>query len=208
MANVILETKAIGSIKGVFYVPRYQRGYRWTESQVKTLLNDLWENCNQEVKHEYCLQPVVVRKRGDNNYELIDGQQRFTTTLILLSYIKQQLPIVQINYTIEYETRKDTTAFLSNINEQDANKNIDFFHIYKAHKCINNWLEESFSNDTNKKLTALLNLMAYLINKVKIIWYEVGEDEDPIALFTRLNIGRIQLTNAELIKALLLKEYH
>ena len=80
MANVILETKAIGSIKGVFYVPRYQRGYRWTESQVKTLLNDLWENCNQEVKHEYCLQPVVVRKRGDNNYELIDGQQRFTTT--------------------------------------------------------------------------------------------------------------------------------
>lgn len=97
MANVILETKAIGSIKGVFYVPRYQRGYRWTESQVKTLLNDLWENCNQ-VKHEYCLQPVVVRKRGDNNYELIDGQQRFTTTLILLSYIKQQLPIVQINY--------------------------------------------------------------------------------------------------------------
>lgn len=208
MANVILETKAIGSIKGVFYVPRYQRGYRWTESQVKTLLNDLWENCNQEVKHEYCLQPVVVRKRGDNNYELIDGQQRFTTTLILLSYIKQQLPIVQINYTIEYETRKDTTAFLSNINEQDANKNIDFFHIYKAHKCINNWLEESFSNDTNKKLTALLNLMDYLINKVKIIWYEVGEDEDPIALFTRLNIGRIQLTNAELIKALLLKEYN
>ena len=128
MANVILEAKAIGNIKGTFYVPRYQRGYRWAESQVKTLLNDLWENCNQEVKHEYCLQPVVVRKREDYSYELIDGQQRFTTTLILLSYIKKQLPIVQINYSLEYETRKDTTAFLSNINEQDAHKNIDFFH--------------------------------------------------------------------------------
>lgn len=208
MANVILEAKAIGNIKGTFYVPRYQRGYRWSESQVKTLLNDLWENCNQEVKHEYCLQPVVVRKREDNSYELIDGQQRFTTTLILLSYIKKRLPIVQINYSLEYETRKDTTAFLSNINEQDAHKNIDFFHIYKAHECISNWLEDNFGDNSNKKLTALLNLMDYLINKVKIIWYEVGEDEDPIALFTRLNIGRIQLTNAELIKALLLKEYN
>lgn len=207
MANVILEAKNIGSIKGTFYVPRYQRGYRWTESQVKTLLNDLWENCKQEVKREYCLQPVVVRKRGDNNYELIDGQQRFTTTLILLSYIKHLFPFVQTNYTLEYETRKDTSAFLANINEQDANKNIDFFHIYNASKCIDSWLKKLFGDDMNKKSTALFKLMDYLINNVKIIWYEVGEDEDPIALFTRLNIGRIQLTNAELIKALLLKEY-
>lgn len=207
MENVILEAKPIGNIKGTFYVPRYQRGYRWTDSQVKTLLNDLWENSNQEVQREYCLQPVVVRKRGINDYELIDGQQRFTTTLILLSYIKRMFPFVQINYSLEYETRKDSTAFLTNINEQDAHKNIDFFHIYNANKCIDDWLQEIFGDDTNRKSAALFSLMGYLINKVKVIWYEVGEDEDPIALFTRLNIGRIQLTNAELIKALLLKEY-
>ena len=208
MSNVILEAKPIGNIKGNFFVPKYQRGYRWTDSQVKTLMNDLWENCNQETKKEYCLQPVVVRKRAEDDFELIDGQQRFTTTIILLSYIRRMFPFVQINYTLEYETRKATTEFLVNINEEGAQSNIDFFHIYNAKKCIDNWLTETFGDDMNQKSAALFNLMGYLINKVKVIWYEVGDDEDPIALFTRLNIGRIQLTNAELIKALLLKSYN
>lgn len=205
MNNVILKAKPIGDIKGMFIVPKYQRGYRWTELQIKTLLNDLWENCSQEIKKEYCLQPVVVRKIGEDSYELIDGQQRFTTTLILLSYIKRLFPFVQINYSLEYETRKATTDFLANIDEKKAQENIDFFHIFNANKCIDQWLENRFADDANRKSAALFRLMDYLINKVKVIWYEVGDDEDPIALFTRLNIGRIQLTNAELIKALLLK---
>lgn len=209
MSNVILEAKPIGDIKGIFFIPKYQRGYRWTDSQVKILLNDLWENCSQQIKRDYCLQPVVVRKRGDEEYELIDGQQRFTTALIILSYIKRMFPnIVQINYTLEYETRKSTSEFLADINENDAENNIDFFHIYRANKCIDNWLDENFGNDTTRKSMALFEMMNYLINKVKVIWYEVGDDEDPIALFTRLNIGRIQLTNAELVKALLLKNYN
>ena len=134
MSNVILEAKPIGNIKGNFFVPKYQRGYRWTDSQVKTLMSDLLENCNQETKKEYCLQPVLVRKRSEDDYELIDGQQRFTTTLILLSYIRRMFPFVQINYTLEYETRTATSEFLANINEEGAQSNIDFFHIYNANK--------------------------------------------------------------------------
>lgn len=207
MNNVLLEAKPIGDIKGNFFVPKYQRGYRWTESQVRTLMSDLWENCKQETQKEYCLQPVVVRKRGEADYELIDGQQRFTTVLILLSYIKRNfLPWVQINYTLEYETRTATTAFLGNITEEKAQENIDFFHIFNADRCIAKWLDDSFGDDMNKKSSALMRLFPYLLEKVKVIWYEVGDEEDPVALFTRLNIGRIQLTNAELIKALLLRE--
>lgn len=73
-------------------------------------------------------------------------------------------------------------------------------------ECIREWVEKNFE-DENFMADAIDRLFGFLINKVKVIWYEVCEDEDPIALFTRLNIGRIQLTNAELIKALLLKEY-
>lgn len=43
-----------------------------------------------------------------------------------------------------------------------------------------------------------------IIEDVKIIWYEVGESEDAISLFTRLNIGKIPLTSAELVKAMFL----
>lgn len=203
--NVILEDKLVGKIKGNFYVPAYQRGYRWTDSQIKTLLDDLWENAQNNPTREYCLQPIVVRKRSDDDYELIDGQQRFTSILILLKNVaKRNLPF-NAAFSLEYETRKDTAKFLDNINESDAHSNIDFFHIYCANECINQWISSSFGDDVNAISTSLFQLINYLINKVKVIWYEVGEDEDSVALFTRLNIGRIQLTNAELVRALLLK---
>lgn len=83
-----------------------REGNRWTESQVNTLLNDLWENCRPEVdvQGEYSLQPVVLRKRADDDYELIDGQQRFTTILILLNYIKREWkPGITLQFQIEYE---------------------------------------------------------------------------------------------------------
>ena len=208
--NVLLTDKLIGDIQGKFFVPKYQRGYRWTDTQVRTLLNDLWEHCNASVQKEYCLQPVVVRhKPEDNCYELIDGQQRFTTILILLLYIKDELnQNFNIKYTLEYETRPDTTKFLTDINGSQADDNIDFFHIFQAKNSIAKWLDSILGNDpTLYKITILFRLLDYLTTKTKVIWYEVDNNEDPISLFTRLNIGRIHLTNAELIKALLLKNY-
>lgn len=69
-SHILLETKLVSDIKGTFYVPSYQRGYRWGEDEVLRLLNDVYQNG----KKNYCLQPVVVRKSGET-YELIDGQQ-------------------------------------------------------------------------------------------------------------------------------------
>ncbi len=205
-SNVLLDIRPVGEIKGNFYVPNYQRGYRWTNVQVEALLDDIWDSCERK-QETYCLQPIVIkRKNGEEEYELIDGQQRFTTILILLNYIKQEyVPRTEIKYTLEYETRGATTSFLRNINEVDAHKNIDFFHIYMANECIKQWAFQKFNGDDNAIGDAMFMLRGYLFNNTKVIWYEVGEDVDPIALFTRLNIGKIGLTNAELIRALLLK---
>ena len=49
-----------------------------------------------------------------------------------------------------------------------------------------------------------MHIFEYLKEDVKIIWYEVGESEDAISLFTGLNIGKIPLTRAELVKAMFL----
>ena len=81
--QIILETKLVGDIKGSFYVPSYQRGYRWGKDEVIRLLDDIYTNGNKN----YCLQPVVIRN-SDRGFELIDGQQRLTTLFILLTYIK------------------------------------------------------------------------------------------------------------------------
>lgn len=200
---VILEAKPIKDIRGTFHIPAYQRGYRWERTQVKTLLNDLYQcmEANGQEK-DYCLQPVVVQKKGGQKkgelqYDLIDGQQRLTTIYILLRYAHQDY------FSFEYETREKTQAFLYNMDPQLAQTNIDFFHIYQAYTTIKDWLEETFPADTDSHLYKLCN---YVNERVKVIWYEVGAEADPIALFTRLNIGKIQLTNAELIRALFLSD--
>lgn len=195
---VILEAKPIKDIRGKFYIPAYQRGYRWERTQVKTLLNDLYQcmEANGQEK-DYCLQPVVVQKKGKLQYDLIDGQQRLTTIYILLRYAHQNY------FSFEYETREKTKDFLNNMDPQLAQTNIDFFHIYQAYTTIKDWLEETFPADTDSHLYKLCN---YVKEKVKVIWYEVGAEADPIVLFTRLNVGKIQLTNAELIRALFLSD--
>ena len=77
-----------------FFIPSYQRGYRWTEQEVNDLLNDIDDFRPREVagsdeKTWYCLQPLVIKNRFNNNYELIDGQQRLTTIYLILYYLNQ-----------------------------------------------------------------------------------------------------------------------
>lgn len=200
-SNANLSAKLVGKISGKFIIKSYQRGYRWEESQVYAMLNDIYGSGN----NPYCLQPVVVRKLDETTYELIDGQQRLTTLLILLKYIQHEYkPRVAIQYTLSYETREKTAEFLDNIAPEGAEDNIDFFYIYKAYQTIDSWFKDLAKKSPNKDIEAADDMFGYLNKNVKVIWYEVNEDVDPIALFARLNIGKIALTNAELVKALFL----
>ena len=193
--DIRLETKLVGAVDGKFYIPSYQRGYRWEKDQVYRLLDDIYTNGAKS----YCLQPVVVRKQNDR-YELIDGQQRLTTLYILLNFIqKEYKPRIKLNYSLNYETRTDSEAFLDSIDERLAESNIDFFHIYNAYRTIDGWF-----NCQKDDVIAADKIYEYLAERVKIIWYEVDASEDAIALFTRLNIGKIPLTSAELVKAMFL----
>ena len=79
MGRINLEPKLVGKIEGDFYIPAYQRGYRWNE-EVKRLLEDIEEI---EESKNYSLQPIVVKNIGEKKYELIDGQQRLTTIFFI-----------------------------------------------------------------------------------------------------------------------------
>lgn len=203
--------KTIGELFGTrFFIPSYQRGYRWTQQQVIDLLNDIKE-FNEERDGFYCLQPLVVKQREEDtlskireannleevksllkgDWEVIDGQQRLTTIYILLTCLGVNNP-----YSLEYETRKSSAEFLKNMNSYD---NIDYYFMAEAKKSVNEWMQEQLGlNESDKK-----NYLEKLKEKVKFIWYETIE-EDTIKVFTRLNIGKIALTNSELVKALFL----
>lgn len=196
-----IKLKAINDLlKYEFLIPSYQRGYRWNKTQVVDLLNDIFEfiqhkeNKTQLVGDFYCLQPVIVRKDSDNKYRLIDGQQRLTTIYIILSYLDKK------RFSIEFETREKSKTFLENISEEINNENIDFHHISKALLYIKKWFDEKEETEATVKDEFYINLGKY----TKVIWYEIDDNEDEIEVFTRINSGKIPLTNAELIKALFL----
>ena len=198
MGRINLEPKLVGKIEGDFYIPAYQRGYRWNE-EVKRLLEDIEEI---EESKNYSLQPIVVKNIGEKKYELIDGQQRLTTIFLIFQYLKQLRLPFRLNFTIEYETRENSKYFLEKINSDNLDvepKNIDEHFIIEAYKIIYNWFERT----DDKALTAF-NLYKKLNERIRVIWYEVDTDENSVSLFTRLNIGRIPLTNSELVKALFL----
>ena len=185
----------VGEIVGQFFVAGYQRGYRWGREEVTRLLDDISESSGRA----YFLQPVVVKRRDDGKWELVDGQQRLTTLLLILRYIHKHLPTVHPKYSLEYETRPGSADYLDHPAAEESQDNIDFFHIFGAFSRIREWFE---SHD-NVTLEAI-NFYKYLSESVYIIWYEAPAEVESTTLFTRLNVGRIPLTDAELVKALLL----
>ena len=200
-----LITKLVGEIRGHFFVPDYQRGYRWGKTEVETLLNDIYEYGGKSKKTEnesYCLQPIVVRNLGDR-YELIDGQQRLTTIYLIYVYMNKASNgfMSEPNFTLSYETRENSVDFLKNPEESKKDDNIDFFFIYNVYKTIEDWFSQK-----EKLQSTLTNINKYFDECVKVIWYEVPDTEKSEDLFTRLNIGKIPLTSSELVKALFLKD--
>jgi hypothetical protein len=191
------EGRVVGSITGDFVVRGYQRGYRWGRPEVQRLLEDIQASDGTT----YYLQPIVVKRLGENRWELVDGQQRLTTLHLILQFIKQTaLPTAEALYSLEYETRPRSAEFLQAPNADGAGENIDFFHIFQAWRCIEEWFEEQGAG----KVLAAINLYKALSERVKVIWYEAPEDVSSTDLFTRLNVGKIPLTDAELVKALVL----
>ncbi|CAM4318757.1 DUF262 domain-containing protein [Flavobacterium terrigena] len=184
-----------------FHIPNYQRGYRWGKTQVEELLNDIWDFTQDRTKDEiYCLQPIVIKK-NDDTWELIDGQQRMTTIFLILKHLKHLIDGDINNIEIVYQTRKGSEDFLSNINEKDKEVNIDFFHIFNANDYIEKWFASKANNGIRNVKTIFINPF---LDNTKVIWYEVEKHANSIDIFTKLNIGKIPLTNAELIKALFL----
>lgn len=210
--KIILETRLVGDIEGKFHIPSYQRGYRWGKNEVTRLLEDIFSNG----ENNYCLQPIVVRK-NENYYELIDGQQRLTTIYLIYNYMYKVSGgfLGQPKFTLNYETREETESFLKEIDLSRSEENIDFWFISKAYETIENWFEEK------EKTSILTKINQYFDENIKVIWYEVDNlkktnsydkelnkerDQEAIKLFTRLNIGKIALTSAELVKAMFLNK--
>ena len=163
MANNNISIKTINDLlKSNFFIPSYQRGYRWTEQQVTDLLNDINEFSPKEIPNSnektwYCLQPIVVKQKSENEWDVIDGQQRLTTIFLVIHYMNEMWKGKQKNneFNLRFETRDKSQEFLENIlvdeNSDEViinDENIDFHFISKAYSTIHNWVKSNDKLDT------------------------------------------------------------
>ncbi len=169
----IIDQKAVGDLLCgyKFYIPTYQRGYRWTKQQVIDLCNDLLEYAlrpmsrRAEGKAFYSLQPLVVKYRDGESFEVIDGQQRLTTIYILFRFLMAELSRTPGQseslgqdidlYSIIYETRSADTDFIAKIGSHGWEErlgmwemDIDIAHIYNAYQYMKGWLHPKDKNET------------------------------------------------------------
>ena len=105
-----------------FLVPEYQRGYRWSQLQVTQLLEDIREFVHRpkpEPDEFYCLQPLVIKARPDGTFEVVDGQQRLTTLLLIMRHFNQRLAEKYrlTLYSLTYSTRPSLDVFLQDPTE-------------------------------------------------------------------------------------------
>jgi len=188
-----------------FFIPYYQRGYKWTETEINLLLNDI---CDHPADQRYCLQPVVIARMG-GSWEVIDGQQRLTTIHLILKFLKHEgLKLKYARRTGDEQTLVEFLPkpsddqgclawqeFIRNALDKDIN-NIDNYHIFHAWKTIQEWFAEPAHPSSAKFLEKLLN-------KVTVIWHVV-EPQNASKEFTNFNDGRILLSPCELLKAIFL----
>jgi len=211
-----------------FYIAAYQRGYKWSSDEsgaVTILLNDLWDAFQafqRQERKEYYLQYITLKKNIERRHlEVIDGQQRLTTLSILLSIFSLKLEIDNISKNkLEYAIRENffekhiyTSNYLKDLlnkqwdNEQglifSADEKIntqDVYYLFNATIKINEFL----SNDEVTK--QIKSFYRFVLNNVKIIVNAVDHISSE-KVFSNLNSNKVPLTEAELIKGLLLTKY-
>ncbi len=212
--------------KYCFIIPSYQRGYRWDSEQVNKLLNDLNEykaartDGDSTIGDFYCLQPIIVKTLTEdqvkermggayaydpnvNYYEIVDGQQRLTTIYILLRYLSTRRPqFFLMEYERDVKSGYSRKHVLEHLVAGNLNPNtVDEFYFIAAYDAIVKWFDEKLGYDTN-----IENEMETVLKKqTKVIWYELDEQvSNCYEVFRNINNGKIPLTDAELVKAMLL----
>ena len=122
-----------------FFIPDYQRGYRWGDIQIRQMLEDIYSFIYDKnaAGSFYCLQPVVVKKMTpdevaanklesafDNNtwYEVIDGQQRLTTIRIILALESQIDRFNKMRFNMYYQTRPELGKLFDKLGIYEENE--------------------------------------------------------------------------------------
>ena len=191
-----------------YTIPIYQRAYAWTENEINTLIDDIYDYYNRGGEQKYYIGSLVVHSDDNGIISVIDGQQRLTTLYLLICYLKNELPYSKlaekIDVKLSFESRKRSTEILSILkNKDDFEKILDLDNeLVDAYRIIRKKFQEKKGTDSSNKFDE--EYFNYLLKKVILIKNELPKDTDLNHYFEIMNDRGEQLEKHEIVKAYLL----
>lgn len=218
-----------------FRIPEYQRPYVWDTDQVNELLDDVMQARNSNPESQYFLGSMVLRKKekedGSTKYEeydLLDGQQRLTTLLLITAVIRDLTPATN---SARLKTCNDTIHQMANPDDNipermrivfDIRKQVrDFIEEFvkipngttreiELTQKINNSEEDISIKNMSKAILTIRGFFSnnhideffpYLRSNVLMIYVAAEELEYAFRLFTVMNSRGVKLRNSDILKA-------
>lgn len=220
-----------------FLIPDYQRPYAWSDTECQTLWEDIFtfafpqDNCDAfDENDEYFLGPIVTFSNGDGKLEIIDGQQRLTTLMLLLRAFYEKFANMKDHNSIKTRELIATCLWKTDafgvpnqdrlkINSEVANENdkAEFLDILKSGiapkemKSNYAYNYRYFQERINKFLNDFPSYFAYLPIRVLrnciLLPIEAESQDTALRIFSTLNDRGKPLADADIFKAKLYKYY-
>lgn len=212
-----METDNLGkNIRDIFdeqykyIIPLYQRNFSWRREQIEQLLQDVFSAFKQNPNGNYYIGSLVVLKRSNGDYEVIDGQQRLT----VLSLITKILGINK-EPRLYYDSRPEVEEFFKAFyNSEDGSCNIDSSQTAHLRNAIDFIREIDLDaekqtwkiNEANEIKNQDVSFCQYFENNVILVRVEIPQDTDVASYFEIMNNRGAQLQKHEILKSFLLSK--
>ena len=240
--NLIVNQKSVRNLfqdnKTDFLIPDYQRPYAWGNEECGTLWEDIFEFAIPDAdatkfrsdKDEYFLGPIVTFQNGERQLEIIDGQQRLTTLMLLLRAFYDYFANMQDQNSIQtreaigkciWKTDEfgnpDKQTLKINSEVATDNDKDEFLSILrtgitndrqKSRYALNfRFFQEKIQDFLNKFPTYFSYLPIRILNNCILLPIEAESQDTALRIFSTLNDRGLPLSDSDIFKAQFYKYY-
>lgn len=199
-----------GASESSYTIPVYQRNYAWRAEQIQQLIIDIQDALREDESSYFLGNLIVTERKDENNFEVIDGQQRLTTLYLLLTFLSQNIRDSASGHwdRLNYESRPRATEALrrffdshprvESVTQEDAG-------IHEGFNVIQQFIaaHPELSNEEG-----LARFFTFLQDKVNVVRVSLPAETDLNRYFEIMNTRGKQLRQVDIIKARLMSALH
>lgn len=225
-ANVIYIEDLFAPNKPRSYrVPKYQRGYSWDAPNVEKLLEDFEENFKRGKGYYLIGQVILVKERNSHWRDIIDGQQRITTLVLLIRLLQHKIDAKALDEhqaknffhsTVYVEEKVGNNKFqprfqsapsaseqfallFNGESPKERPSNSSEENLEVAYEKIQSFMEK-------KSHVELYEFLIFILNRVAVVELVLSDDSTALQVFSKINNRGLTLDDADLLKNLLFEK--